>query len=369
MTSRSSGHYLMLTTTVLNTINQKRWTQTPTTCAFRFPPWANAVVIIPDWDGVNAYEQDRAAALAELGYVAFAADIFGVDKQEGLNETERIELTGIYFSDPDLFIARMQSAIDQVKMLDSDVATDEIAIIGYCFGGSGVVLYSLQSGVDAKVAVAFHGALSAMPEVLVTPIQPYLLVLSGGDDPLHGNQTTMEGAFNGGEANWEITRYAGVQHGYTVPGQEPYNLNADVRSWESMLSSFEELLALPQIAATPTPSGVPTASSPPSESPTIATPAPTGFPTTSSSPSASPTIATPAPSLFPTETVPTTPSPTASAPPTSSPSSAPLPTEDTSTPKTLAPTSTKTLAPTSGAFSRFGYFVAFAIATAAFVIV
>jgi dienelactone hydrolase len=82
------------------------------------------------------YKNDRAAALAELGYVAFAADIFGVDKQEGLKVAERIELMGIYNSDPDLYIARVQSAIDQVKMLASDVAMDEIAIIGYCFGGS-----------------------------------------------------------------------------------------------------------------------------------------------------------------------------------------------------------------------------------------
>jgi dienelactone hydrolase len=34
-----------------------------------------AVVIIPDWDGVNEFEKKRATMLAELGYVAFAADI------------------------------------------------------------------------------------------------------------------------------------------------------------------------------------------------------------------------------------------------------------------------------------------------------
>ncbi|CAJ1970111.1 unnamed protein product [Cylindrotheca closterium] len=40
-----------------------------------------AVIILPDWDGVNTYEQERATALAELGYVAMAADMFGSDKQ------------------------------------------------------------------------------------------------------------------------------------------------------------------------------------------------------------------------------------------------------------------------------------------------
>jgi hypothetical protein len=71
---------------------------------------------------------------------------------------------------------------------------------------------------------------------------------------LHGNQTIMEDAFNGGTADWEITRYAGVEHGYTSFGSAAYNLMADARSWESMLTTFKELLAVPQqIIDEPTP--------------------------------------------------------------------------------------------------------------------
>ena len=40
----------------------------------------------------------------------------------------------------------------------------------------GVVLYSFFSGMDAKVAVAFHGSFSAFPPVLVDEIKPYLLM-------------------------------------------------------------------------------------------------------------------------------------------------------------------------------------------------
>jgi dienelactone hydrolase len=95
-----------------------------------------AVIIVPDWDGVNAYEQERATALAKLGYVAFAADIFGANLQEDLDFPLRIELVTNYSTNPELYVSRIQSAIDQVKMLDSDVAMDEIALVGYCFGGS-----------------------------------------------------------------------------------------------------------------------------------------------------------------------------------------------------------------------------------------
>lgn len=95
-----------------------------------------AVVILPDWTGADEYEQERATALAELGYVAMVADIYGADKQSIESIDERIELVTGFFTNPELYVSRIQSAIDQVKMLDADVALSEIAIIGYCFGGS-----------------------------------------------------------------------------------------------------------------------------------------------------------------------------------------------------------------------------------------
>lgn len=95
-----------------------------------------AVVIFPDWDGANTYEQERATALAELGYVAMVADIFGADKQFVEEVSERVELITQYLSDPDLYVSRMQAAVDQIKMLADDVNMDEIAVIGYCFGGT-----------------------------------------------------------------------------------------------------------------------------------------------------------------------------------------------------------------------------------------
>ncbi|KAL3922681.1 MAG: hypothetical protein SGILL_002078 [Bacillariaceae sp.] len=203
-----------------------------------------AVVIFPDWDGVNMYEKERAYALAKEGYVAFAADIYGSDKQDVPDIPGRIEEVTKYRSDPDLYVSRMQNAIDVVKGLTDDVNATEIAIIGYCFGGSGVVLYSMSNGMDAKVSVPFHGSFQQMP-TLQAEMNSYMLVLSGGDDDAHGNQTTMETAFDEGQAEWEITRYAGVLHGYTSWYSDAYNLVADARSWESMMTSFKELLTMP----------------------------------------------------------------------------------------------------------------------------
>ena len=94
-----------------------------------------AIVIIPDWDGVNLYEKERATILASEGYVAFAADIYGADLQEDLDFDTRVEQTTLYRSqNVTLFVSRMQRAVELVQSYDF-VDSDNIALIGYCFGG------------------------------------------------------------------------------------------------------------------------------------------------------------------------------------------------------------------------------------------
>jgi dienelactone hydrolase len=203
-----------------------------------------AVVIFSDWNGVNAYEKERATALAEMGYVAFAADYYGTDLQEGLTFDDMIEQSGNLRNNPEMWMRRMQLAIDQIKMYEDDVDMDKIAVIGYCLGGTGVVLYGNSGGEDAKAAIAFHGSFGSVPE-LAGDIIPYTLLLAGGDDGLHGNQTVIEQVFNAGNADWEITRFAGLGHGFSDPDAESYSLVGDARSWESMMTVFEELMGAP----------------------------------------------------------------------------------------------------------------------------
>jgi dienelactone hydrolase len=199
------------------------------------------VVILPDWDGVNTYEKDRATLLAMSGYAAFAADIYGSDLQENLDFPTRIAQSNLYRNDPGLFNQRIQTAIDLVKTFP-EVDSDNIAVIGYCFGGTGVMEYAFSGSTDVKVIASFHGGHQMMPQTPEIAIAPYVLVLSGGIDDAHGNQTEMEAAMNARNASWEITRYAKVDHGYTSWYSGAYNLMADARSWDSMMSTFAALM-------------------------------------------------------------------------------------------------------------------------------
>jgi dienelactone hydrolase len=87
-------------------------------------------------DGVNEMEQIRATMVTEeWGFVGFAADIYGADRQTVANITERIELATLYRSDPALFADRIQAAVDLIKAHEK-VNPDQVALFGYCFGGT-----------------------------------------------------------------------------------------------------------------------------------------------------------------------------------------------------------------------------------------
>jgi len=219
-----------------------------------------AVIIIPDWDGVNEYEKLRATMLSDAGYIAFAADIYGADLQEDLTFDQMVAQSTYYRSNSTLYHQRMQMAIQTLR---SNVVEDDefgldgrIAIIGYCFGGTGVVQYAFSGATDVAVAVAFHGGLTDLPPAAPT-IHARVVVLSGGIDDAHGNQTELEeeldrgGGGGAAAAGWEITRYAGVNHGFTNWGGLGYNLRADARSWDEMMSIFEDMKQSPDPTSTP----------------------------------------------------------------------------------------------------------------------
>jgi len=152
---------------------------------------APAVVILPDADGVNYYEQMRATMLAkELGYVGFAADIYGADLQNVTDRAQRTELLGIYRGNATLYTQRIQAAVDFVK-IQPEVDPEKVAIIGYCFGGTGVFQYGLVGKEGVVGLVSFHGGLTNLPED-GPGVNPKLLVLSGGEDDTATAITDLE---------------------------------------------------------------------------------------------------------------------------------------------------------------------------------
>jgi len=205
------------------------------------------VVVIQDWDGMNDYEMERARMLAEMGYVALAADIYGVGTPVE-NMQDWMAASSAHRGNPDLYMDKMEVAIAEVKSLDF-VDEAKVAVFGYCFGGTGIVNMALSGG-DVLGVVGYHSGIA--PDARVahtngTAITAKLLLHSGVMDDTAENIALLENELEAAEASYEIVRFgSGVVHSFThwgsnTPGMAVYDARADYRSWESTKLFLHEL--------------------------------------------------------------------------------------------------------------------------------
>ena len=205
------------------------------------------IIVVHEWNGINPQILERYRMLAELGYVAFAADIYGKGVRPS-NREESARQAGIYRKDRVLMRERAKAALAEIKKLPQ-VYPDRIATIGYCFGG-GVALEHARSGSDILGAVSFHGNLDTPDSKDAGNIKAKILVLHGAADPHVPMEQVMDFRKEMEDAgvDWQLIMYGHAVHSFTNPGagDDPsmgsaYNADADRRSWEAMNLFFEEI--------------------------------------------------------------------------------------------------------------------------------
>jgi dienelactone hydrolase len=206
------------------------------------------VLVVHEWMGLGDYAKSRARKLAEMGYIAFAADIYGKGIRPKTPQ-EAAAQSGIYKKDRQLMRARVQAALDVLRH-DPMCDPKRIAAIGYCFGGT-CVLELARSGADIAAVVSFHGGLDTPTPADAKNIKCKVLVLHGGDDP-HvppKDVEAFEAEMRAGGVDWQLVVYGGAVHGFTNPGSgddksrgAAYDARADRRSWEAMKTFFAEVL-------------------------------------------------------------------------------------------------------------------------------
>lgn len=207
------------------------------------------ILVVHEWMGLNDYAKHRADQLAELGYIAFAADIYG-DGKIAANREEAGKLAGSYKNDRPLLRARVAAGLATLKA-QPGVAGDKIAAIGYCFGGT-AVLELARSGADIAGVVSFHGGLDTPTSQDAKNIRAKVLALHGADDPyVPADQVAaFENEMRQAGVDWQLIVYGGAVHGFTNPANgtdnskgAAYNALADARSWVAMQQFFNELFA------------------------------------------------------------------------------------------------------------------------------
>ncbi len=208
------------------------------------------ILVVHEWWGNNDYSRMRASMLAQLGYVAFALDMYGNGRQAN-NPDEAGKLAGEVGKDLPLMTARFTAALDELKK-NEFVDPTRIGAIGYCFGG-GVVLNMARQGVDLRGVVSFHGNLATQAPAEKGKVKAQILVCNGADDKFASAQVIKDfkGEMKSAGVGFTFINYAGSVHAFTNPAATElgkkfnmpiaYNEKADKKSWRDMQNFFKKV--------------------------------------------------------------------------------------------------------------------------------
>jgi dienelactone hydrolase len=215
------------------------------------------VLVVHEWWGLNDYAKTRCKQLAELGYVAFAPDMYGDGKIAAHPEDAKTMATAVR-SNVKVWRGRAEAGL---KQLAGQPAVDpsKLAAIGYCFGGS-TCLELAYSGADLKAVVTFHAGLPAPTPEEAKAVKARVLICNGADDTFISEKDigAIKEAFDKAGVKYTFENFPGAVHSFTVPGADKegmkgmkYDKIADEKSWRMMQDLFKQTLGSFKLTSLP----------------------------------------------------------------------------------------------------------------------
>jgi len=208
------------------------------------------VLVVHQWWGHSDYVRKRADMLAELGYTALALDMYGKGRY-ATHPDDAMKFMNETISNMDVAKERFAAAYE-VLQKHGTTNPDDIAAIGYCYGGA-VVLHMARFGVDLDGVASFHGMLATEAPAQKGAVKGKILVLHGEADPMvppeqvEGFKKEMDAA----EVDFSFIAYPGAKHAFTdeeatAKGQKfemplEYNAEADEKSWAALVEFLSEV--------------------------------------------------------------------------------------------------------------------------------
>lgn len=201
------------------------------------------VLVVHEWWGHNEYARKRANMLAELGYVALALDMYG-DGKTADHPDNASKYMNDAFSNMDQAQARFEAALELLKK-QPQTDSEQIAAIGYCFGGA-TVLQMARRGVDLDGVVSFHGLYATEEPAQEGKVKASILVCHGAEDPFVTQEQVdgLKKEMADAKVDFKFISYEGAKHSFTNPASTElgkkfelpleYNAEADKQSWEAM---------------------------------------------------------------------------------------------------------------------------------------
>jgi len=204
-----------------------------------------AVIVCHAFAGRGEFECKKAEALANLGYVGFAADLYGKGKT-GCSPEENRKMMQPFKEDRKMLIRRLCKVLETLKTL-TFVDKTKVAAIGFCFGGL-CVLDMARADLGLKGVVSYHGTFSA-PGYLTPDIINTKVLVCHGDADFHippEEIRNLEKEMRDKKADWQLHVYGNAYHAFTDPEKNDaargvkYDEKADRRSWATTKEFLRE---------------------------------------------------------------------------------------------------------------------------------
>ncbi len=198
------------------------------------------ILVFHGGSGLTPHEHERAERLAELGFAAYAPDLFGevfADRARGMAAIRAL------VAEPSELRARAGGALAALTAIAQPVAA-----VGHCFGGT-AALELARSGAAIPAVISFHGGLATRAPAAPGTIRAKILAVTGAADPFvpADQRAQFEAELSAARADWQLLVLADAQHGFTVPKVAApgcaYDERADRRSWAAMRSLVEEAIS------------------------------------------------------------------------------------------------------------------------------
>lgn len=206
------------------------------------------ILVVPNVLGQKEADNLKAEALAKLGYVGFACDVFGQGRRKTRDSENMAEYMNELNADRPLLRDRLAAGLAVLTGF-GHVDAAKCAAIGFCFGGK-AVLDMARTGQDVLGVVSFHGVYDRPDYANVDPIAAKVLVCHGWDDPLGPPDavTALAAELTESGADWQLHAYGHAGHGFTDASGKGstrpgfgYDERADRRSWRAMTEFLAEL--------------------------------------------------------------------------------------------------------------------------------
>ena len=203
-----------------------------------------AVLVAHARSGMSPQTLKLTEIWAKLGYVSFAADIFGYG--QGVlpkNVEEMMAQTEIYSKDRELRKARTQAGYDAL-LKSPMIDPAKVALVGYCFGGAVGVEFG-STGVPLAANVSIHGSFRDHATGWAKNAKGMFLILHGVEDegyPLPVVDKVVQ-ELRAAKVPFQYEVYSGTGHGFSDPKNKAEE-RANAQSIASTARTLKELFGI-----------------------------------------------------------------------------------------------------------------------------